>query len=76
MIASGTCQFGYSSKGNAYCAAFFGDGYGPKLFAVVEQWIKTTDIRNCNIDIAYKEACVASQWTKSKAAQYAYYSFM
>lgn len=76
FAVTGTCMCGYNPTGTAYCNTFDGESYGEKLFSLLEDWDDSDEIENCNIDVAYSYDCMASRWSKTKAAEMAYYSYM
>ena len=75
-VTTGTCKCGYNPGGISYCMPFDGDFYGSRLLGLVEEWEGSSGISKCNVDVVYEYSCMASHWSKEKAAEFAYYIYM
>lgn len=70
------CTCGANPKGQSYCELFNGDSYKRLFLSKVSKWIKSDDIKKCNIDRVWSKKCMNDHWDKENLDEYYYYQFM
>merc|ERR1712029_888104 len=67
------CNCGYSNSGYAYCNLTQGDSDWKKADDVLEDWVTSSDILNCNTDNALSSSCWLSFGDKDDYEEWFYY---
>lgn len=74
-VATSTCTCGKNQNANKYCALFYGDDPYLKYLELLQIWVNSLYVFQCNTERRFSYICAGDRWDRKKSYYMNYYLY-